>query len=108
VDSGKTTADDVVKIGDVNVVVKEASRGPMIFGQSVKSNAQKSVLANDHKASSNSSTSKYHQSRWCVSGLSHSKKEDCSGCGVKSREAEKLRNEHFNKYRPMVARVVAY
>ena len=73
VDSGKTTADDVVKIGDVNVVVKEASRGPMIFGKSVKSNAQKSVLANDHKASSNSSTSKYHQSRWCVSGLSHSK-----------------------------------
>ena len=29
VDSGKTTTDDVVKIGDVNVVVKDVGKKPM-------------------------------------------------------------------------------
>ena len=38
VDSGKTTAGDVVKIGDVNVVVKDVGKKPMVFGKSAKTN----------------------------------------------------------------------
>ena len=33
VDSGKTTTDDVVKISDVNVVVKDVGKKPMVFGK---------------------------------------------------------------------------
>ena len=74
VDSGKTTADDVVKLGDVNVAIKDVGKKPMVFGKSAKTDPQKLVLANDHEASSSSSANKYHQPRWCPSGLSHSQK----------------------------------
>ena len=60
VDSGKTTTDDVVKIGDVNVVVKDVGKEPMVFGKSAQTNSQKSVLTNVHEPSSSSSASKYH------------------------------------------------
>ena len=105
VDSGKTTTDDVVKIGDVNVVVKDVGKKPMVFGKSAQTDFQKHVLANDHEASSSSSVSKYHQPRWCPSGLSHSEKRKLQCLRrqeQKEQEAEKLRDEHFNKYRPMV------
>ena len=36
VDSGKTTADEVVKVGDVNVVIKDVGKRPMVFGKSAK------------------------------------------------------------------------
>ena len=74
VDSGKTTTDDVVKIGDVNVVVKDVGKKPMVFGKSAQTDSQKSVLANDQEASSSSSASKYHQPRWCPPSLSHPQK----------------------------------
>ena len=74
VDSGKTTTDDVVKIGNVNVVVKDVGKKPMVFGKSAQINSQKRVLAKDHEASSSGSASKYHQPRWCPPGLSHSQK----------------------------------
>ena len=74
VDSGKATADNVVKIGDVKVVVKDVGKKPMVFGNSAKSDPQKLLLANDHEASSSSSVNKYHQPRWCPPGLSHSQK----------------------------------
>jgi len=105
VDSGKTTTDDVVKIGDVNVVVKDIGKKPMVFGKSAQNDSQKRVLANDHEASSSGSANKYHQPRWCPPGLSHSQKRRLQRLRrqeQKEQEAEKLRGEHFNKYRPMV------
>jgi len=74
VDSGKTTAGDVVKIGDVNVVVKDVGKKLMVFGKSAQTDSQKRMLANDHEASSSGSASKYNQPRWCPPGLSHSQK----------------------------------
>ena len=105
VDSGKITADDVVKIGDVNVVVKDVGKKPMVFGKLAQTDPQKLLLANDHEASSSSSVNKYHQPRWCPPGLSHSQKRRLNRLRrqeQKEQEAEKLRDEHFNKYRPMV------
>ena len=105
VDSGKTTTDDVVKIGDVNVVVKDVRKKAMVFGKSAQTDSQKRVLANDHKANSSGSASKYHQPRWCPPGLSHSQKRRLQRLRCqeqKEQEAEKLRDEHFNKYRSMV------
>ena len=74
VDSGKTTTDDVIKIGDVNVVVKDVGKKPMVFGKSAQTDPQKRVLANDHEASSSGLASKYHQPMCCPPGLSHSQK----------------------------------
>ena len=74
VDSGKTTANNVVKVGDVNVVIKDVGKKPIVFGKSAKSDPQKLVLANDHEASSSISMNKYRQPRWCPPGLSHSQK----------------------------------
>jgi hypothetical protein len=74
VNSGKTTAGKIVKVGDMNVVVKNIEKRPMVFGKSVKSDSQKLVLANDHEASSSSTADKCHQPRWCPLGLSHSQK----------------------------------
>ena len=37
VDTQKITADDVMQIGDANVVVKDVGKGPMVFGKSVNS-----------------------------------------------------------------------
>ena len=105
VDSGKATADEIVKVGDVNVVIKDVGKKPMVFGKSAQIDSQKRVLPNDHEASSNGSASKYHQSRWCLPGLSHSQKRRLQRLRrqeQKEQEAEKLRDEHFNKYRPMV------
>ena len=63
VDFRKTTADDVVKIGDVNVVVKDVGKKPMVFGKSAQTDSQKRVLANDYEATSNGSANKYHHPR---------------------------------------------
>ena len=69
-DSGKAKANGTVQISEVKVVVQDTGKRPMVFGKSVKSDAQKPMLVNDHEASS-SSASKYHQPRWCPPGLSH-------------------------------------
>ena len=36
VDSGKTTTDDVIRIGDVNVVVKDVGKKPMVLENRLK------------------------------------------------------------------------
>jgi len=74
VGSRKATADEVIKVGDVNVVIKDVGKKPMVFGKSAQIDSQKRALANDHEASSSSSASKYHQPRWCPPGLSNSQK----------------------------------
>ena len=58
VDSGKTTTNDVVQISDVNMVVKDVEKRPMVFDKSVDPRNQKLVMADNHEASS-SSTDQY-------------------------------------------------
>ena len=38
VDFGETAAEDVVKVGNVNVVLKDVGKQPMVFGKSAKTN----------------------------------------------------------------------
>jgi hypothetical protein len=70
VDSEKTIADSV-PIGNVNMVIKDVGKGPMIFRKSDSPSVQKPSLANDHEASSSNSADKYSQPRWCPPGLTH-------------------------------------
>ena len=106
VDTEKLKADDVVQIGDVKVATKDVGKGPMVFGKSVDTPVQRPVIANDHEANSSSNAvDKYHQPRWCPPGLTQTQKRKLQRLRNKEKkeqEAEKMRDEHFNKYRPMV------
>ena len=78
----------------------------MDIEKSVDVPSQKPVMANDHEAgSSKGAADKYHQSRWCPSGLTLTQKRKLQRLRNKEKkeqEAEKMRDEHFNKYRPMI------
>ena len=79
---------------------------PMLLFKLVDVPSQRLVMANDHEASgSKSIANKYHQPRWCPLGLTHTQKRKLQRLHNKERkeqEAEKMRDEHFNKYRPMI------
>ena len=73
----------------------------MVFGKWV----EKPVMDNDHEATSSNSKDKYSQPRWYPSGLTHTQKRRLQCLcrqEQKKQEAEKLRDEHFDKYRPMI------
>ena len=66
--------------------------------------SQKPVIANDHEAgSSKSAADKYHQPRWCPSGLTHTQKGKLQRLRNKEKEQEKenMRDEDFDRNRPM-------
>ena len=66
--------------------------------------SQKPLIENDHEAgSSKSAADKYHQPRWCPSGLTHTQKRKLQRLRNKEKEQdkEKMRDEDFNKYKPM-------
>ena len=101
----KTIADNVVQIGDVKVVVKDMSKRPMVFGKPVNPSVQRPIMANDHEASSSSSTSKYFQPRWCPLGLTCTQKRKLQHLHFqekKEQESVRLRDEQFNQHRPLV------
>jgi hypothetical protein len=67
------------------------------------------VLANDHEASSSNfkeqEKEKYFQPRLCPPGLSHTQKRRLQHLHhqeQKEKEAKKLRDEQFDKYRPRI------
>ena len=96
---------DVVQIGEVKVPIKDTGKKPMDIEKSVEVPSQKLVMANDHEAgSSKSAADKYHQPRWCPSGLTHTQKRKLQRLRNKEKkeqEEEKIRDENFNRYRPM-------
>ena len=73
-DSEKIKADAVVQIGNIKVAVTESGTGPMVLGKSIDTSVQRLIMADDHEASSCTTTSKYFQPRWCRSGLARTQK----------------------------------
>ena len=83
-DPEKLKADVVVQISEIKVPIKDMGKKPMDIDTSVDVPLQKPVMANDHDAgSSKSAADKYHQPRWCPSGLTHTQK----------RKLQRLRNK---------------
>ena len=75
--SEKTRADTVVQIGEIKVVVQDKGKEPMVIDKSATSSippTQKPFTANNHEASGNKVTDKYHQPHWCPEGLTHTQK----------------------------------
>ena len=85
--------------------IKDAGKEPMVIEKSVGVPSQKPFMANDHEAgSSKSAADKYHQPRWCSSGLTHTQKRKLQRLRNKEKkeqEEEKMRDEDFNRYKPM-------
>ena len=104
-DSEKLKADVVVQIGEIKVPIKNTGKEPMDIEKSVNDPSHKSVMANDHEAgSSKDAADKYHQPRWCPSGLTHTQKRKLQRLRNKEKkeqEKEKMRDEDFNRYMPM-------
>ena len=83
-DSDKLKADFVVQIGEIKVPIKDTGKRPMDVDTLVDVPSQKLVMANDHEAgSSKGAADKYHQPRWCPSGLTYTQK----------RKLQRLRNK---------------
>jgi hypothetical protein len=108
VDSEKAPAINDVQVEDGKGKGQDAQKGPMIVEKSVNI-SQKLVLANDHEASSSNPNDqdkeKYFQPRWCPLGLTHTHKRRLQRLRhqeQKEKEAEKLRDEQFEKYRPRI------
>ena len=105
---GKAKADTVVQIGEIKVVVQDKGKEPMVIDKSATSSApsvQKPFTANNHEAGGSKVADKYHQPRWCPEGLTHTQKRKLQCLRNKEKreqEAEKARDEYFNKYRPMI------
>ena len=100
----KTTTNDVVQISDVKVVVKDVWKGTMVFGKSVNLRHQEPVMDDDHEASS-SSTNKCFQPKWCLLGLTNTQKRRLQRLRRQEQmeqEAERLRDEQFSKYMPII------
>jgi len=70
----KIKADAVVQIDNIKVAVNEAGARPMVLRKSIDTSVQRPIVADDHEASSNTTTSKYFQPRWCASGLTRTQK----------------------------------
>src|SRR6185503_5625932 len=104
-DPEKLKADVVVQIGEIKVPIKDTGKKPMDIDTSVDIPSQKPVMANDHEAgSSKSAADKYHQPRRCPSGLTDTQKRKLQRLRNKEKkeqEKEKMRDEDFNRYRPM-------
>ena len=75
---------DVIQIGEIKVPIKDTGKKSMDIEESADVPSQKPLIANDHKAGSSKSTAdKYHQPRWCPSGLTNTQK----------RKLQRLRNK---------------
>jgi len=104
----KAKADTVVQIGEIKVVVQDKGKEPMVIDKSATSSAppvQKPFTANNHEAGGSKVADKYHQPHWCPEGLTHTQKRKLQRLRKKEKreqEAEKARDEYFNKYRPMI------
>ena len=106
--SEKVKADIVVQIGEIKVVVQDKGKEPMVIDKSATSSTppvEKPFTANNHEASGSKVADKYHQLHWCPEGLTHTQKRKLQRLRNKEnreQEAEKARDEYFNKYRPMI------
>jgi hypothetical protein len=104
VDPERTTGQDVIQIGSMDVLIGKDGKSPIVLNNEVVTSIPE-VAANDHEASGSSSNSKYFLPRWCPAGLTHTQRRKLQRLRFqekREKELEKQRDEAFNQYRPMV------
>jgi hypothetical protein len=73
VDPERTTAQDIIQIGSMDVSIGEDGKRPIVPNNKVVTSTLE-VAANNHEASGSSSNSKYFLRRWCPPGLTRTQR----------------------------------
>ena len=106
IDSERTTNQDIIQIGSMDVPIEKVGKRPIVLNNKVVTyNLGASTAANDHEASGIGSNSKYFLPRWCPPGLTRTQRRKLQRLRFrenKEKKMEKQRDEAFNQYRPMV------
>jgi hypothetical protein len=102
----RTTSQDIIQIGSMNVPIKDNGKRPIVSNNKVVTLISRtSTAANNHEASRSGFNSKYFLPRWCPSGLKYTQRRKLQCMRFqkkKEKEIEKQRDEACNQYRPMV------
>jgi hypothetical protein len=104
VDPERTTGQDIIQIGSMDVPIGEDDKRPIVPNNKVVTSTPK-VAANDHEARGSSSNSKYFLPRLCPPGLTRTQRRKLQRLRFqekREKEPEKQRYEAFNQYRPIV------
>jgi hypothetical protein len=105
VDPKKTTGQDIIQIGSIDVPIGGDGKRPIVPNNKVVTSTIEVVAANDHEASGSGSNSKYFLPRWCPPGLTRTQRRKLQRLRFqekREKELEKQRDEALNQYRPMV------
>jgi hypothetical protein len=104
VDPERTTSQDIIQIGSMDVHIGEDGKRPIVSNNNVvTSTPGVFTAANDHEASGSGSNSKYFLPRWCPPCLTRTQRRKLQRLRFqKKKELKKQRDEVFNQYRPMV------
>jgi hypothetical protein len=73
VDPERTTGQDIIQIGSMDVSIGKDGKRPIVPNNKVVTSTPE-VTANDHEASGSSSNSKYFLPRWCPPGLTRTQR----------------------------------
>jgi hypothetical protein len=101
----RTTSQDIIHIGTMDVPVEKDSKRPVVLNNQVGTSAQKETVAtSDHEVSGSGSNCKYFLPRWCPHGLTHTQRRKLQRLRLreKEKELEEQRDKIFNRYMPMV------
>jgi hypothetical protein len=100
VDPERTTGQDIIQIGSMDVsIAKDGKRTIVPNNKVVTSTPGVFAAANDHEASGSGSNSKYFLPRWCPPGLTHTQRRKLQRLRSqekREKELEKQRDEAFN------------
>jgi hypothetical protein len=71
----RTTSQDIIQIGTMDIPVEKDSKRPVVLNNQVGTSAQKgSVATSDHEDSGSGPNSKYFLPRWCPPSLTHTQR----------------------------------
>jgi hypothetical protein len=104
VDLERTTSQDIIQIGSMDVSIGEDGKRQIVPNNKVVTSTP-DVAADDHEASRSSSNSKYFLPRWCPPGSTRTQRRKLQRLRFqekREKEIEKQRDEAFNQYRTMV------
>jgi hypothetical protein len=91
VDPERTTSQDIIQIGTMDVPVEKDSKRPVLLNNQVGTSAQKgSVATSDHEASGSGSKSKYFLPRWCPPGLTRTQSRKFKRLRLRKKKEKEL------------------
>jgi hypothetical protein len=92
VDPKRTTGQDIIQIGSMDVSIEEDGKRPIVPNNKVVISTPE-VAANDHEASGSSSNSKYLLPRWCPPGLTHTQRRKLQRLGFQEKREKELEKQ---------------